>query len=80
MDVVAPGGRLRKAQTAPTVSARVISAPPCITNPAVQRSGDQARRPVTSSGAARSTSIPVATANGIMASRAAGSTSGTERV
>ena len=51
VDVVAPGGRLRKAQTAPTVSASVISAPPCITKPAVQRSGDQASRPVTSSGA-----------------------------
>src|SRR3954447_25214328 len=73
VDVEAPGGRLRNAQTAPTESASVISAPPCIRPPAVQRSGAHGSDPVTSPGAAVSTEIPAATANGMRASSSAGS-------
>src|SRR5436190_15285095 len=41
----ASSGRLRKAHTPPQVSASAISAPPCSSPPAVQRSGAHCRRP-----------------------------------
>jgi len=66
--VVAPAGTLRKAHTAPTLSASVISAPPCSTPPTVQRSSLHVSRPITSPGSARSIRTPHARANGIAAS------------
>ncbi|SLC52886.1 Uncharacterised protein [Mycobacteroides abscessus subsp. abscessus] len=54
VEVLAPGGRLRNAQTAPTLSASVIKAPPCIPLPAVVRWLSQSRWPTTCSGAALS--------------------------
>src|SRR6202000_1982098 len=67
--VPGPGGRLRKAQTPPRLSANAINAPPWSRPPVVQRSSRQARRPLTSSGAAAVSSMPSPAANGIMAMR-----------
>ena len=58
VDVDAPGGRLRNAHTAPVVSARVITAPPCIMPAVVHRSGDHGRWPRTSSADAASSTMP----------------------
>src|SRR6266516_8222016 len=71
VDVPAPLGRLRNAHTAPVLSARVISAPPCSTPAAVVRSSDHASRPTTSLFFAEASSTPVAAANGIIASSSA---------
>ena len=60
--VPAPSGRWRKAATAPRESARVISAPPCMRPPMVQRSGDQSRWPTTTSLDAAVIVTPVCTA------------------
>src|SRR3954471_22450386 len=72
VEVEEPGGRLRNAQTAPTESASVISAPPCIRPPAVHRSGAHGSDPVTSVGVAASRETPAATAKGMRASSSAG--------
>src|SRR6266516_7352255 len=73
VEVPAPGGRFKKAQIAPSVSASAMIAPPCNVPPLVQRSGAQARRPRTSSALAAVTSAPTATAKGMAAARACGS-------
>ena len=70
VDVDAPSGRLRNAHTAPTLSARVISAPPwssAADRAALGGPGQPAphRRP-----SARSSSMPVATAKGMLATSA----------
>jgi hypothetical protein len=54
----APGGRFRKAQTAPAVSARLMSAPPWSMPPVVQRCAAQGRTARTSSFAAARSSMP----------------------
>ena len=64
--VCAPGGRFRKAQIPPRLSASAISTPPCKIPPVVQRSGAQGIRPRISSGAAASSTTPSPAANGIM--------------
>ena len=69
VEVAAPDGRLRNAHTAPSVSASVITAPPCMRPAVVHRSGAQARWPRTSSFDAASIVIPTATANGMVATR-----------
>ncbi len=54
-----------KAHTAPSVSASERITPPCITPPAVHRSGAHASEPAARSGAGCSSSIPRESANGI---------------
>ena len=56
--VVAPGGMLRKVPTAPRVSAKPITAPPCIMPPTVQISGRARSRPTTRSGVVSTSSMP----------------------
>ena len=60
VDVVAPSGRFRYAQMAPTESARDMMAPPWRIPPLVHRPADQASVPVTALGSVPSsfTSIP----------------------
>src|SRR3954447_685676 len=65
--VVAPSGKFRKAQSAPRLSAKAISAPPWSTAPAVQSSGRQFMVPRTSSFSAACTRTPSSSANGISA-------------
>src|SRR5207244_6918658 len=76
VDVLAPGGRFRKAQIAPSVSARLMIAPPWRMPALVQRSADHPSRPRTSSAVAAVISTPSATANGIAAASACGSGAG----
>ena len=61
----AVSGRLRKATDAPTVSARAMIAPPCMTSPLVQRSGDHASVPTTSSGPIDTSSAPISAMKGM---------------
>src|SRR5487761_1159885 len=73
VEVVAPGGRLRKAQIAARLSARVSSAPPWRLPPVVDRSGLQASRPVTTSGEACSSVTPLNMLKGMAATSPWGS-------
>src|SRR5579859_4473977 len=72
VEVVAPAGRFGTAHTAAVLSANVMSAPPCMTPPAVVRSSDHASCPVTSPGVASVIVMPIAAANGINAAWSAG--------
>ena len=73
VDVVAPGGRLRNAHTAPSVSANAMTTPPCSSPAVVHRSARHARRPVTSSALAAVSSTPSSPANGISATMSSSS-------
>ena len=73
VDVVAPSGRFKKAQIAPSVSANAMTTPPWRTPAVVHSSGRQASAPVTSPAAAAVSSMPSSALNGTIARMAAGS-------
>src|SRR5689334_20964762 len=68
--VVLPSGRPRNVTSAPALSARDISTPPCITPAVVHRCGAQSSRATTRSAPASSRTRPSCAANGISATRA----------